>query len=108
MMQSGQTSVLLCLLLAGVVSVMAATKPLTTTPVIMFDNKDYSGNSQNFPVAMPDNGCSPCTSLVRSSFILVLLLAQHSTFTLSSCCIVSIQVRLGIADLEQPATHRRH
>ncbi|DBA84482.1 TPA: hypothetical protein ACH3X1_006101 [Trebouxia sp. C0004] len=61
-MQSRQT-VLLCLLLAGVVSVMGATKPLTTTPVIMFDNKDYSGDSQNFPVAMPYNGCSPCTSL---------------------------------------------
>jgi len=79
-MQTRQTSILLCLLLAGVVSVMAATKPLTTTPVIMFDDKDYSGNAQNFPVAMPDNGCSPCTSLVRSSVTLVLLLAQPNTF----------------------------
>ena len=58
-------------LLAGAVSVMAASGPLTTTPVIMFDNKDWSGNSQNFPVAMPLGplgGCSPCTSLVRLSF----------------------------------------
>ncbi|KAA6421037.1 MAG: hypothetical protein FRX49_08948 [Trebouxia sp. A1-2] len=34
---------------------MAATKTLTTTPVIMFDDNDYSGDSQNFPNLLKTN-----------------------------------------------------
>lgn len=35
-------------------------------PVIMFDDSDYSGGAQNFPVVLPANGCSDCENLVRT------------------------------------------
>ena len=38
--------------------------------VISFDNKDYSGTSQDFPVTLPATGCTPCTELVSSNFSL--------------------------------------
>ena len=54
---------LLCLVVAGATCTLAA--KTVQVPVIMFDDTDFSGGSQNFPVTLPANGCSDCENLVR-------------------------------------------
>lgn len=66
---------LLCLMVASAACASAALlggSKTVQTPVIMFDDKDFSGGSQNFPVTLPANGCSDCENLVRISASLYL------------------------------------
>ena len=53
--------------------------------MIFFDNKDYSGGSQDFPVTLPATGCTPCAELVRLNLFgeMVVCLSYISALT---CC----------------------
>lgn len=59
---------LFCLMVASATCALAA--KTVQVPVIMFDDTDFSGGSQNFPVTLPANGCSDCENLVRDCFAL--------------------------------------
>ena len=72
-MAVNRATLLSCLVLSAAVgtwglSLGGSNKPIST-PVVMFDDDDIDGDSQNFPVVLPTvpaGGCAPCENLVRS------------------------------------------
>ena len=70
-MAINRAALLLCVVLSAAVGTQAlfGSSKAISTPVIMFDDDDISGDSQNFPVVLPTvpaGGCAPCENLVRS------------------------------------------
>jgi len=60
--------------------------------VIFFDNKDYSGGSQDFPVTLPATGCTPCTELVSYNVFGELVVCLSDTLALTCCPLTAYEV----------------